>query len=464
MADATTRLHNVAGSLEARDLESIMHPATNLKTHPIRGAHVLRRAEGVYIWDNAGKQYLEGLAGLWCAALGYGNARLAAVAEAQMRELSYSHLFGGKSHEPAIVLAEKLKSMVSFPAARVFFGNSGSDANDTQIKLMWYYNNALGRPQKKKIISRLRGYHGVTIGAGSLTGLPNYHKSFDLPLAQIKHVGCPHHYRYGAPGETEKEFAARLAQELEQTILAEGPDTVAAFIAEPVMGAGGVIVPPADYFARVQAVLKKYDVLFIADEVITGFGRTGQVFGCDTYGITPDTMSVAKALSSAYLPISAVLIPEYLYEPMVEESGRIGSFGHGFTYSGHPVCAAVALENLTIMEEMNLFETVARITPHFQSRLHALAAHPLVGEARGVGLLAGIELVADKSTKAPFDIKRGVAAYCIDACLAHGLILRAIGDVVAMSPPLIITDTQIDELFDKLELALADTLRWVRAG
>ena len=269
------RLHTVAGSLEARDVEALLHPATNLKLHQERGPHVLARAQGVYVWDSAGKQYLEGLAGLWCTALGYGNARLAAVAERQLRELSFTHLFGGKSHEPAIVLAEKLKTMMPFPAARVFFGNSGSDANDTQIKLMWYYNNARGQPQKKKIIARQRGYHGVTIGAGSLTGLPSYHKSFDLPLPQIKHVSCPHHYRYGAPGETEQAFAARLADELEQTILAEGPDTVAAFIAEPVLGAGGVIVPPADYFARVQAVLKKYDVLFIADEVITGFGRTG---------------------------------------------------------------------------------------------------------------------------------------------------------------------------------------------
>ena len=458
------RLHNVAGSLEARDVEALLHPATNLKLHQERGPHVLARAQGVYVWDSAGKQYLEGLAGLWCTALGYGNARLAAVAERQLRELSFTHLFGGKSHEPAIVLAEKLKTMMPFPAARVFFGNSGSDANDTQIKLMWYYNNARGRPQKKKIIARQRGYHGVTIGSGSLTGLPSYHKSFDLPLPQIKHVSCPHHYRYGAPGETEQAFAARLADELEQTILAEGPDTVAAFIADPVLGAGGVIVPPADYFARVQAVLKKYDVLFIADEVITGFGRTGHAFGCETYGITPATMSIAKALSSAYLPISAVLIPEFLYEPLMEESGRVGTFGHGFTYSGHPACAAVALENLTIMEELSLFDTVARIAPHFQARLQALATHPLVGEARGVGLLGGVELVADKATKAPFAAARGVGAYCVDACLAHGLILRNLADVVAICPPLIVSDTQIDELFDKLELALADTLKWVRAA
>lgn len=455
-------LHNSARSLAARDLEAIFHPSTNLAKLPQQGPQVLVRGEGVYVWDDGGKQYLEGMAGLWCTSLGYGNERLARVAAEQMRTLSYTHLFAGKSHEPAIELAERLKAMVPGGNDRVFFGNSGSDANDTQIKLMWYYHNAIGKPTKKKIIGRKRGYHGITLAAASLTGLPTQHKHFDLPLPGFLHVSCPHFYRYGAAGETEAQFAERMATELEQLILAEGPDTVAAFIAEPVMGAGGVVTPPADYLQRVQAVLAKYEVLFIDDEVITGFGRTGVDFGSRKYGITPTTTTLAKALSSAYLPISAVMVPEWLYEPIAEESGRVGNFGHGYTYSGHPVCAAVALETLRIYEETQLFAHVAEVSVSFQQRLRALAAHPLVGEARGVGLIGGIELVADKATKAAFPAAAGVGAICASAAQARGLIVRALGDTVALCPPLVIDDRQVDELFDKLDGALADTQQCVR--
>jgi 4-aminobutyrate--pyruvate transaminase len=455
-------LHNQfpPDSLEAKDLEHLLHPTTNLKLHHEVGPTVHERAQGVYLWDNQGKQYLEGLAGLWCTALGYGEEELVRVATEQMRKLSYSQLFGSRTHEPSILLAEKLKSMAPFAAGRVFFGLSGSDANDTQIKLMWYYHNAIGKPEKKKIISRQRGYHGVTVAAGSLTGLPAFHQHFDLPIPGILHTDSPHYYRDAQGAESEGDFVNRLVNNLEDLILAEGPETIAAFIAEPVQGAGGVIVPPPGYFQKVQEVLEKHDIFFIDDEVICGFGRTGRAFGAETFGIRPTTMSVAKAVSSAYLPLSAVLIPEFMYEPMIDASGEVGTFGHGFTYSGHPVCAAVALRTLEIMEERELFAHAASVGEVFQERLAALADHPLVGDARGVGLLGAVEIVADKATRAPFESSRGVGAHCQARCEANGLIVRALGDTMAMCPPLIISTDQVDELFSKLETSLNETLTW----
>jgi len=330
------------------------------------------------------------------------------------------------------------------------------------VKLMWYYNNALGRPEKKKIISRHRGYHGVTVASGSLTGLPAFHAHFDLPMAGILHTDCPFYYRGHEPGESESDFVDRIVGNLSRLIDKEGAETIAAFIAEPVMGAGGVIVPPDGYYEKVQAVLRQRDIMFIDDEVICGFGRTGKPFGAQTMGIEPTTMSVAKALSSAYLPISGVLIPEYMYEPFIELSGTVGSFGHGFTYSGHPVCAAVALRNLELMEERDIFGHVAAVSEPFLARLDALADHPLVGDARGVGLIGALELVADKVTGAAFDPGKGVGAYCMGRCEANGLILRALGDTLAVCPPLIISDAQVDELFTKLEQALDETLAWLR--
>jgi 4-aminobutyrate---pyruvate transaminase len=456
-------LHNEfpAGSLEAKDLEHLLHPTTNLKLHHQVGPKIHDHAQGVYLWDSKGKQYIEGMSGLWCTALGYGEEELVRVASEQMRKLSYSQLFGSKTNEPSILLAEKLKQMAPFDAGRVFFGLSGSDANDTQVKLMWYYNNIVGRPEKKKIISRRRGYHGVTAASGSLTGLPAFHAHFDLPIQGILHTDCPFYYREGRDGESEAGFLERIIGNLETLIEQEGPETIAAFIAEPVMGAGGVIVPPAGYFERVQAVLAKHDILFIDDEVICGFGRTGKPFGAQAMGIVPDTMSVAKALSSAYLPISAVLIPEWMYEPMIEASGRIGTFGHGFTYSGHPVCAAVALRTIGIMEERNLFGHAAQVGEQFQRRLCALADHPLVGNARGIGLIGAVELVADKATKRAFEPAQAVGAYAVACCEQNGLIVRALGDTLALCPPLIITGTQIDEVFDKLHSALDETLAWL---
>ena len=456
-------LHNEfpAGSLEDKDLRHLLHPTTNLKLHHQVGPVIHDRAEGVYMWDTRGNQYIEGMSGLWCTALGYGEEELVRVAAEHMRKLSYSQLFGSKSNEPSILLAEKLKQMAPFDAGRVFLGSSGSDANDTQIKLMWYYNNVVGRPEKKKIISRKKGYHGVTVAAGSLTGLPAFHAHFDLPLDRVLHTDCPFYYREAEEGESEADFVDRIVGNLEALIEREGAETIAAFIAEPIMGAGGVIVPPDGYFDKVQALLKKHDILFIDDEVICGFGRTGQPFGAQTMNLAPDTMSVAKAVSSAYLPLSAVLIPEWMYEPMIEPSGQVGNFGHGFTYSGHPVCAAVALRALELMEERDLFAHAARVGEEFQARLHALADHPLVGNTRGRGLIGAVELVADKASKQPFEASQAVGYNAMRFCEENGLIVRALGDSLALCPPLIITSDQVDEVFTKMTRALDQTQAWL---
>jgi 4-aminobutyrate---pyruvate transaminase len=449
-------------NLQTRDVETLIHPYTNLDAHRTVGPLVLEQAKGIYVYDVDGKPYIEGMAGLWCASLGYGNEELVEAAASQMRRLSFTHLFSGRSHDPAIELAERLKEMAPIPVSKVFFGTSGSDANDTQMKLVWYMNNALGRPAKKKIISRLKGYHGVSIASASLTGLPNNHIDFDLPIAGVLHTSCPHHYRFGLEGESEEEFATRMANELEGMIIAEGPDTVAAFIAEPVMGAGGVIVPPAGYFPKIQAVLDKYDVLLIADEVICGFGRLGTMFGCETMDMRPDTMSLAKAITSSYQPLSAVLIPDRMYDAMLTESRKIGTFGHGNTYAGHPVAAAVANKTLEIYVRDGIVGHVAGLTPLFQKRLKALAEHPLVGEARGVGLVGGMELVADKATKRAFAPKQGVAQKVVAFGQQEGVIVRAIGDTIAVCPPLIITAEEVNELFDRIGRALDRTEEFVR--
>ena len=459
-----TYLHNefAPDSIEARDLKHVLHPTTNLSQLHKEGPQVHSRAKGVYIWDANGKQYIEGLAGLWCSALGYGVDELADVASHQMRTLSYSQLFAGYTHEPSVLLAEKLKELVPFDAGRVFFGCTGSDANDTQVKLQWLYNNARGKPDKKKIISRLRGYHGVTVTSGSLTGLPPFHKNFDLPIPQVLHTDSPHYYDDANPGESQADFVSRIVGNLEQLILDEGPDTIAAFIAEPVLGAGGVIVPPKGYYEQVQAVLGKYDIHFICDEVITGFGRTGNKFGCETMNIQPTTMSVAKALSSAHLPISAVLVPEAMYEQFVELTAETGLFGHGFTYTGHPVCAAVALKNLELFEERGVYENAAKVGEAFQARLHSFKDHPMVGNTRGVGLVGAIELVKDPAKKEKFPAALGVGVHCMKSCADNGLIIRALGDSIAFCPPLILTEDHVDEIFTKFEKALEETQDWVR--
>jgi 4-aminobutyrate--pyruvate transaminase len=447
----------------ARDVETLLHPATNLATHRTTGPLLFERAEGIHIYDSTGKEYIEGLAGLWCTALGYGNNELVEAAAEQMRKLSFTHLFGGRSHEPAIQLAEKIKEISPVPTSKVFFTSSGSEANDSQIKLQWYYNNAIGKPNKKKIISRFHAYHGVTIAAGSLTGIPIFHSDFDLPIARILHTEKPHFYRYGKEGESEEEFASRLAGKLEALIEREGPETIAAFIAEPVMGAGGVIVPPKTYFEKVQAILRHYDIAFIADEVICGFGRTGSMFGTQTFNMQPDTISMAKAITSAYMPLGAITVPEHVYEAMIDESKKLGVFAHGFTYSGHPVASAVAVKTLEIYERIDIVGHVRKVAPTFMKRLKALDSHPLVGETRGVGLIGGVELVKDKRTKASFDPRQGVGAKVNTFAQEEGLISRSIaGDTLALCPPLVITAEQINAMFDRMERALDRGLDWAR--
>jgi 4-aminobutyrate---pyruvate transaminase len=448
-------------NLATRDVETLVHPYVNLAKFRETGPLIIERGKGVYVYDTDGKPYIEAMAGLWCTSLGYGNEELVEAAAAQMRKLSFAHLFTGKSHDPAIELAEKLKEIAPVPISKVFFCSSGSEANDTQVKLIWYLNNALGRLQKKKIISRIKGYHGVTIVSASLTGLPANHRDFDLPLPGFLHAACPHHYRFAEAGEGEEQFASRLANELEALIVKEGPDTVAAFIAEPVMGAGGVIVPPKTYFEKIMKVCARHDVFMISDEVICGFGRLGTTFGCEKLGYRPNSLSIAKALSSAYLPIAGVMIPEDEYQALLTESRKIGVFGHGFTYGGHPVSAAVALKAIEIYQRDRVFEKAAGLSPQFQKRLAALGDHPLVGEARGVGMIGGIELVAEKRSKRSFDPQHGVGARAVQFAEAEGLIVRSVlGDVLTLCPPLVISPAEIDDLFDRLTRALDKTLDW----
>ena len=446
-----------------RDLAYHLHPSTNLRQVQTEGLLVITRGEGVYVYDDEGRRYLEGMAGLWCASLGFSERRLADAAYKQMCELPFYHSFGGKVPAISTELAERLIRIAPAGMSKVLFANSGSEANDTAIKLIWYINNALGRPQKKKIISRQRAYHGVTIASASLTGLAFAHTDFDLPIARILHTDCPHYYRGAQPGESEETYAARLSDNLEQMILREGPDTVAAFFAEPVMGAGGVIVPPVTYFDRIQQVLRKYDVLFVVDEVICGFGRTGNMFGSQTFNLQPDIMTLAKALSAAYMPISANLVSGKLYEILLAQSDKLGIFGHGYTYSSHPVPAAVALETLKIYEERDIVAHVRRVGPRMQAGIRSYADHPAIGEARGIGLIGAVEIVADKATRKSFDPKANIGAYLVRRAQQHGVILRNMpGDIVTFSPPLIITEAEIDEMMAGFAKALDDTWAMVK--
>jgi 4-aminobutyrate--pyruvate transaminase len=441
-----------------KDIAHALHPYTNLAAHEEQGPLVITRGEGVYVWDDQNNRYLEGLAGLWCVSLGFSEERLAQAAADQFAALPYSHTFAHRSTEPVIALSEKLIEIAPEPMTRAFFLNSGSEAIDAMIRFTWYYNNGRGLPKKKKIISRKRGYHGVTVAGGSLTAIPLMQNDFDLPLERMIHTDPAGYYRYGQPGESEEAFASRLADNLEQLIINEGPDTVAAFVAEPVMGAGGVMLPPATYFGKIQAVLDKYDVLMVADEVICGFGRTGNMWGSQTYDIRPDMVTCAKQLSSGYLPISALLISDKVYEVLKAQSRKHGALGMGYTYGGHPVSCAVALETLKIYEERDTVGYVRSVAPQFQERLAQLGRSTLVGEARGVGLIGALELVMDKNSAEQYPAEVKAGAMLAARAQARGLIVRALpGDVIGICPPLIITETQIDELFDSLAEAVSET-------
>lgn len=408
---------------------------------------VIAKSEGSYVYDTNGKKYLDSLAGLWCTALGGNEPRLVEAAVKQLNTLPFYHSFWNRTTKPSLDLATELLEMFTArKMAKAFFTNSGSEANDTQVKLVWYYNNALGRPNKKKFIARSKSYHGSTLIAASLSGLPALHQKFDLPAPFILHTDCPHYWRFHQQGESEEEFATRLANNLENLILKEGPDTIAAFIAEPVMGAGGVIPPPKTYFEKVQKVLKKYDILFIADEVICAFGRLGTMFGCDKYGIKPDLVSLAKALSSAYMPIGAVLVSAEVSDVIYSQSNKLGSFSHGFTYSGHPVSCAVALEALKIYKERNILEIVNKLAPKFQEGLKAYSDSPIIGEIRGEGLILGTEFTDNKSPNDPFPAGWAIGAYFGAQCEKRGMLVRVAGDNIMICPPFIITPQEIDEL------------------
>ena len=446
---------NFGNTAEARDIRHHFHGYTNARRHMDVGPLIIEDGEGIYVTDNNGRRYIEGLAGLWSVGVGFRERRLIEAATRQLEKLPFYHNFGHKSHGPAIDLAEKLVEIAPVPMSKVFYTNSGSEANDTVLKMVWYRSNALGKPEKKKVIARNRGYHGVTIAAASLTGLPFNHRSFDLPLDRVLHTTCPHYWKEGRDGESEEQFATRCAEDLDALIQREGPDTVAAFWAEPVMGAGGVVVPPRGYFDKIQAVLAKYDILFVADEVICGFGRTGEMFGSTTYGIRPDVMVMSKQITSSYVPFSAILMNERFFAPIADESDRISTFGHGYTAGGHPLGAAVALENLAIIQENDLVGNAREVGAHFRARLETLKSSPLVGEVRGVGLIAAVELVEDKQAKSVRTPGR-LGALMNAAMHRNGLISRNMTDTVAFCPPMIITRQQADDMFEIVARSLAE--------
>tara|TARA_E500000331_G_scaffold337699_1_gene366073 strand:- start:2370 stop:3728 length:1359 start_codon:yes stop_codon:yes gene_type:complete len=441
-------------------MTSLLYPTTNLTQ--VEQLNIVR-GEGIYVYDDKGNRYLEGLSALWCAALGYGNDELIDAITTQLRTLPYSHMFGGRTHPLAMKLADTLGEMVPVPDAKIFFANSGSEANDSHVKMLHYYFNVTGQPKKKKIIALERSYHGVTVAAAALTGLPVMHTHFDIPVDAlgILRASTPHYYHGQQDGESEAGFVERLVQELEQLIEKEGAETIAAFIAEPIGGAAGVVVAPDSYYPAVQNVLRKHDILFWADEVICGFGRTGNDFGSTTMGIKPELMSLAKQLSAAYIPVSAAIIPGFMYEAMREPSNQLGIFGHGYTYTGHPVAAAAALKAIEIYQRENLFEHAAKMGDYMQSRLQEFAEHPLVGEVRGKGLIAAVELVANKERREGFADGK-VGAMTKQFCQDQGLLIRAVsGNCLAFCPPLIINDEQIDEMIFMFEAALKQTLDYV---
>ncbi|WP_233849346.1 aminotransferase [Paraburkholderia sp. HD33-4] len=446
-------------SLRERDIAYQIHPHTNFGAHESAGPMVISQGRGVFVTDSTGKEYLEGMSGLWCTNLGFSEPRLAEAAARQFARLPYYQNFANKATEPAIELAENLIRHAPAPMSKVLFQSSGSEANDTAMKLVWYYHHGVDKPEKRKIISRQRSYHGTSVATGSLTGLPHIHRDFNLPIQGVVHVSCPHFYRTSVPGETEAQFTARLIAELEETILREGPETVGAFFAEPVMGTGGVVVAPQGYFEGVQALLRKYEILFIVDEVICGMGRTGHWWGSEEYGLQPDMLVSAKGLSSAYLPISALMINEKVYGVLKEQTAKIGLFGHGYTYGGHPVCAAVANEVFNIYRERDVIGHARRVGEYFQSKLHERAEHPLVGEARGLGLMGALEVVADKKTRQPFPADRKMAASVAQFAVEAQLNVRPLGDSVCIAPPVIITEAEIDLLFERLDVALAKALK-----
>jgi len=442
-------------SLARRDIAVHLHSQTNPKYFEEHGPLVVTRGEGVYIFDDNGKRYIDAMAGLWCASLGFTNARLAAAASKQYAELGFYHTFFNRTLEDATALAEKLVHLTGMAGGKAYFATSGSEANETMVKLAWVYHAVRGNPRKRKIIARERSFHGSTIAAASMCGLEFMHREFGLPLPGYLHTLAPYPYRGMLEGEDEDAFVARLCSELEGLILREGPDSIAAFIAEPIYAGGGIIVPPARYFAEVQKVLRKYDILSLADEIVCGFGRTGNWFGKDTVGYDPDMVALAKGLSAGHFPMSAVVVKGPIYQAVYEFNARGGNFGHGFTNSGHPVGLAVALEAIAIYEEMGLVEHVRRMGTRLRGHFDEIAkSSPIVGEVRGAGLMLGIELVADKASRNPFPPARQVGASFDRIAYANGLISRCMGDTLGFAPPLIVSEAEVDEIAEKTQKSL----------
>lgn len=442
--------------LNDADRRFVFHPFSNAGRHERDGAAAMMvSGSGSRLTADDGTEYIDAMAGLWCVNAGYGRQEIADALHEQALKLPYFHGFSSMATAPPALLAEKVVSLAGPQMSKIFYGNSGSDANDTQIKLVWLYNNILGRPEKKKIISRLRGYHGVTIASASLTGLPAMHQNFDLPLPQIKHTAAPHKLWGKQAGESDLQFSQRLADELEAMILAEGPDTIAAFIGEPVQSAGGVLVPPDGYWAAIQAVLRKYDILLIADEVVSGFGRLGGWFGSELLGIEPDLMTVAKGITSAYVPLSGVVVSEKVWS--VISGDAAGVFQHGYTYSSHPLAAAAALANLELIERDGLIEQAAARGEVMRTALKdAFGDHPLVGDVRGMGLVAAVEFVADRDPMTPFAPELGVSARITKAALDRGIITRALpqADTISFSPPFVVTEEEIGAIVAGTRAAL----------
>jgi L-2,4-diaminobutyrate transaminase len=436
-------------AIEELDRRFVFHPFTQLDQHAASDAPVIVEGEGATLRDTQGRTYLDAMAGLWCVNVGYGRRELAEALHDEALKLGYYHAFSSMATDTPALLAERVIGRYPVPMSKLFFGNSGSDANDTQVKIVWYYNNALGRTAKKKIISRRRAYHGVTVMTAGLTGLDGMHQGFDLPLPMIRHTTAPHRLWEAETGESDEDFAARLAGDLEQLIVAEGPDTVAAFIAEPLQGAGGVIVPPRTYWERVQAVLREYDVLLIADEVISGFGRLGRWFGAEEFGIEPDLVTIAKGITSGYVPLSGCLVSERVWSVLLDGTSALGPFGHGYTYTAHPVSAAVGIANLDVLERDGLVEQAAARGEHMHARLReAFADHPLVGEVRGLGLIGAVEFVAEKAPPRAFEPSLKVGPRIARRCLELGLITRALpaADTIAFSPPFVVSEAELDTM------------------
>ena len=439
----------------SRDIEFHLHSYTHPSTLSKEGPHIINKGDGIYVFDDTGKKFIEGMSGLWCASLGFSENELIDTITEQLKRLPFYHSFAGKTANPAIDLAEHLIKISPVNMSKVFFANSGSEANDTAIKMIWYYSLSRGLPNKKKIISRKRGYHGVTLAAASLTGMPYAQDGFSLPLDFALHTMAPDYFNEALPSENETTFSDRLAKELETLILEEGPETIAAFFAEPVMGAGGVIIPPETYFPKIQKILDKHDILMVADEVICGFGRTGNMWGSETFNIKPDIITTAKALSSAYLPISAVILSDKVYKPIESQANDLGIFGHGYTYSAHPVCAAVALKTQQIMIERDIISNVKKVSNIFGERINQIYQNSwFVNHSRSVGLIGAIEFGYDKSKK--FDVNKKIAAQSAKVIQDNGVILRPLpGDVIGFCPPLIISEVQVNEMFDKIDDSMA---------